>query len=413
MRHAWQCVVRLWWIPAVVSLISSFFLFPSPGTGDVRLYEQLIDGFRTHDAGYLLTCARSICQGHTENYPVGYLGVLYVASRLPFTSGMSALLIEKSVVFVFYLLTLGVLSLGVGVGRRRALLFGITSVSMVVNAQGLGYLDVLIFPFFILAIFELVRGRVFMSGLLYSVSVLMKWTPLLLLPLLFVYLVRTKGLRGAGLFALGLCAPVILTAWVVSPTSWLEYLVASARAILGNPYFSAAPNIPWLVTPLMSEARIASYVDISRSITSVADFWLYTFTLLFFLFYAGVLMLVSQSRTVSSLVFLRAALALCVGYFFLAIGVHENHLMLGTVVALLLAVVHPKRAHSLLFRWVDSVSALSMVVFYGLQGSPLLPETLRGFQTSWIAAWVLSFGFVWYIGWYWKNSLESVHEKKI
>jgi len=91
------------------------------------------------------------------------------------------------------------------------LLIYLSSLSLIYNTSVLGYTDIYILPFLVMSILFLFNNKYILSGLFFSVSALIKWQPLIILPLfLFSFLSRSERLKNIFLFTLGLIIPGFL-----------------------------------------------------------------------------------------------------------------------------------------------------------------------------------------------------------
>lgn len=112
--------------------------------------------------------------------------------------------------------------------------------------------------------------------------------------------------------------------------------------------------------------------------TPILAFMYRVFKLIFLGYYGWVLYRYARTKDTASSVraLLVASVYVYLGYFFIATGVHENHLMIGVFCALLLASMFPQKRYILLYRQIDIASAVSMLLYYGISGRPFFPLTL-------------------------------------
>jgi hypothetical protein len=412
LRHPAAPVVY-WLIGIVTAVLAAIWLIPSAGTGDVGVYEQIIENFRRNGIAQLSTCITVTCPGHTWNYPPLYLVILFLG-QLVGGSLLDNFSLHKMIISLFYGAAMGALAWFSYVTRPhdrspvrsiiRGLFLGFTGLALLLNSYGLGYIDVYMYPFIILCFVFLHKENYLYSGFLFACGFLMKWMPILMLPLILLYLLR-RGVKSLGLFLLGVSIPVLTTGLLSWGYDFVSDYLRGASAISNDPYFAASPTLPWLYTMIFPQQinglpdSLLIYLDASTKTPAIM--MQYTaFKFAFLGYYAWVLYtfhrIAATKRTLRPL--LVAATYAYLGYFFIASGVHENHLMIGVLCALLLSVMSVR--HERLYRSVDGMSAISMLLFYGVSGTPFFPVEKASiayplfvtvFLTAWFIALVMQF----------------------
>jgi hypothetical protein len=84
-------------------------------------------------------------------------------------------------------------------------------------------------------------------------------------------------------------------------------------------------------------------------------------------------------------------------YYIFSFGVHENHFILATIMALLLY-LYKRTPYTLwLLVGVEVVNFLNMFLFYGILGEPIVPRILFGIDLSMLLAGIISIAGMWYI----------------
>lgn len=399
----------LWIMGAIAGIIACIWLFPSPGTGDVGLYEQIIAGFRRHGLAHFYTCITDNCPGHWANYPPLYLLVFYLTQQIGGTI-FTTFILEKSVVAIFYAATILLLGYFALIFRPknittidwvlRGIFLSLTGISFIINSISLGYIDSFVYPFIILSLILLSRHKYFLSGIFFACGFLMKWIPILMLPLYILHTHRL-GKKSLILFVMGVAVPVYITGVFAWGWNFLPVYIHGLLNAGSDPYFVAAPTIPWLWTmvfPLLIKGLPDNLLIHLNTLTTTPtiSFVYFEFKLIFLCYYFWILyQLYKFSPTEQTMrPLLWGAVYIYIGYFFLATGVHENHLMMGVLCALLLTIMHPTTRTLHLYREIDFISAGSMMLYYGISGTPLIPVNTTTIAYPFVVTLIFSYWFI-------------------
>ncbi len=385
---------HLYWITGCFAgLLAFFFLFPSRGTGDVGLYQSLIERFHAGGIAALAECVTQTCPpAHLWNYPPLYL-VIFYGGQLILGNVFTSFVLHKVLIAMFFFASVFLLVyLGGRVHQHsafslpyvlRAVFLAVTGFSIVLNSQGLGYIDIFTLPFILLVVIFLQRNAFFVSGIFFACAFLVKWLPILMFPFLIIYIYR-NGKKSLVEFLLGVSSTVML----ISTVSWGTHLIPAYINIFSattqDPYFAAAPTLPWFWTVLFPELtkgfsdNLLLYINTSSATPPILLMYK-TFKFAFIVYFVWLISLNVRMRVTRQS--LQSLLVFCVytylGYFFIASGVHENHLMLGVYCSLILAVISSHHRHAQLYRRMDSISGVSMLLYYGVSGTPFIPISLR------------------------------------
>lgn len=386
-NHTPQRNIFLWIFFSVIGISACIWLFPSPGTGDVGLYTGIIENFRAGGIQQLFSCIKDPCPGHLWNYPPLYLYILFFSQLL---GGwlLDNFQLHKTVIALFYAVSMaaiGYFALSVrpkntnsAIGVLHGLFLGLTGVSIIINTHGLGYIDIFTYPFIIASFLLMAKRNYFLAGLFFACGFLIKWIPVIMLPLFIIHTLQ-QGRKSLLYFLIGVALPVLtigLSSW---GGSFVSSYIRSAAVSTQDPYFSAAPNIPLLLTLLfpplangLPDTLLLFLDEATRSAPVLYTY--YTLKAVFLGYYLWIAFTLYRAphpkHTIRPL--LASAVYAYLGYFFLSTGVHENHLMVGVLCALLLALITPSPRAATLYRSIDLVSAGSMMLFYGISGAPFI-----------------------------------------
>jgi hypothetical protein len=223
--------------------------------------------------------------------------------------------------------------------------------------MGLGYLDIFVAPTLFLALWAFSNNRVAIGLLLLTTTCLIKFQPLIIGPVLALFLWRKNALT------FGTVWPSLV---VVAGTFWLcgEALVAALTRAGAHQALSAQGlNANWILTFVINVSVLNRPIS---DITLVQPPSLLGFLLrgVFLVLYVAVLVRSPLTRLDQ---FVATAALAYLAYFVINPGVHENHLAL--IVTLLVSLsalggaVLPFVASAVLFN-------ANLLLFYGLRGTP-------------------------------------------
>jgi hypothetical protein len=352
---------------AIACLLFTLASLDAPGTEDVDLWKFWMQnvsrlGLR---AGYEAT---------PDSYPPGAFAILLGVTKVAAALGVRRFLVFKLTLVLFLCATALVFWLWT---RNRTLALALY-LALALNSVALGYLDILVAPSLVAALWALRRERWALAGLCYALSLQPKWQPAILGPfvVLWVGLAAPCGLGPAIRRLAAFAAPAL----AVAGASFLAVGAAYPKSLLhatGHSYLSGnALNAPWLVGYGLRAWRPEVYGGLSSGPDALKGEHLILDTrdpalvvplrLAFLGLYALALALLARrGRGFGD--FLACALLGYVGYFAFATGAHENHLFLAVLVAAALAGVEPGRW--LPFAGWAAAANLNLWTFYGLEGS--------------------------------------------
>jgi hypothetical protein len=260
-----------------------------------------------------------------------------------------------------------------------AALTALLAFSFLLNGVALGYLDTYFTPFFILSLWALQQKRIWLFGLLFAVSSLIKWQPLIVGPFLFLHALsspkpgpnHSPG-RAVWLHLIGPTAAVVLCALLAFG---IREVWAAFHFALNHRFLSGhALNFHWLTTYFLRLYSPDQYGPLTDGIVTLIDYfdspptWVQMVKLLFVLCYLGAFWRLIKFRS-SFQAAIELSLVGYLAYFIFNTGVHENHLFLATILATAAAALSPdKRLRAVL---IVAISNLNLITFYGLTGNGL------------------------------------------
>jgi hypothetical protein len=348
-----------WLILAGVVAFTTWWLWPAAGTPDVDIWLGWMNALLTHGPahGYATT---------GTDYPPGSLLTMWAIGHLASAAGIDQHLALKTL----FCACLVASTIMLAVASRASVipLFGFLACA--VSALGLMYADILFAPFILGAVWAARQRRLALMLVLLVMGCLMKWQPVFVLPFAFIYAIRqrdvmprpdwNRSIRWAAAIGLLLVAVVVLVWGYPAIDSFY-------RASRHNTKSSFGANPLWILTwweDRASAERIAANGIVS--IVYAARPVLRALTLLTIIGFGTALRAYWKSRDRSVEAWLRYSLAGYLVYFLVSAGVHENHLFLGSLLAMALAWQNAR------WWWTAVVLALAanlnLVAFYGWTG---------------------------------------------
>lgn len=377
-----------------VLIIVNILLIGSFGTGDVDTWVRIIDHIRISGFSELFPACLSYNCGafFPGNYPPGHFLPLFFFSRILTPLNFPSHLILKITIFIFYLLSLFALvkfRLIVGkfskhkVSIAAVFLIFLSQISLIINAQGLGYTDFFMAPFLTLALYFLLKDQWYFGGLFYGFSILMKWQPIILMPLILVLAVRSKGLfiRKLTFSAAGIFSALLLLIPLNSHIIQVVFFSLTSHT-LADPVLSSALNLQWLATFLYKTffpeifGSLASSSLTYINMDQLKNAPVFVLVIPRIIFYAGLILILIKYFTAGRLnvfqdearKFLSAGILISLFYFFVSSGVHENHFFLTVYLGLLLYLINPSDKNKIILLILDVIFFMNLFLFYGLLG---------------------------------------------
>ena len=343
-------------------------LLRSPGAGDVGLWLDWLAKARG------LGVVRAYQQTAID-YPPGSQVLLWVTGEsFPWLGQLDQLKV---------LLVAGLLASALVLGLWFASVNAATVMiaSFTISAIGLGYLDILWAPALVLSLWALQRGRLGAFGALFAVACTIKWQPLVLAPVFLLYIVLTKDSAIVATAPLRRLIRTLLPAALVGIVALLLFnpvtvLKSLAGASMHGLMSGNALNLPWLFGALDQDLGSAiAYV----SIDDVPGWMPLACRVLALASYAVVLLAFWRGgRTFGRA--LVAGVLMSLAYFAFNIGVHENHLFLPCLLAVIGVFLLP--AYREAFLVVIVMAQVNLLIFYGVTGVQLIDRVAMGFDLT-------------------------------
>lgn len=353
--------------------------YPSFGTWDILIWLRWAGEIADHGlvSGYSIN--------PLEYPPLGFV-VLHWATILSELSGIHHFYTIKLTLLIFLFATTAILY------RLTDRDIGATFfyyVVLLLTSLALSYLDIYLAPFLLLA-FEAFRKERWQLGiLLYTIAVLIKYAPLIFAPFLVLLILSNPIVGSARHFTkiLQLIWPSALLVLVVLIVFGYEPINALTRSFGQTDLSSNALNFNWVQTRViqifLSGKDLMQTYNMDSQLLRNPPLWAAVMArTLFAVFYLSSLVFFwrGNRRYEDFLIF---SLLGCFSYFMFNIGVHENHLFVGVLLAIALANAQP--AFRTLAINVCLISSMNLFAFYSYNGE--LPNLWRGaVESGWQGA---------------------------
>jgi hypothetical protein len=381
------------WLMLAMSLLMTLMLFHSPGSEDVRKYWL---PWMAHIENAGLIAGYTLAE---TDYPPLSFAALSLAQVIGQGIGWDDFTALKATILGFQLLsTFLVLAVS-----GNVLLAAAFNAGVILSGVGLGYLDLFFAPTLIGAFWALRRNQPVLGVLLFGITCMIKWQPLLIAPFIMIHVLKIDALHPRAILA-GLRSPIL--AWIAGlcvigggvlfMAFGFEPMHSFRRAASNSVFLSAnALNVGW-IEQFIHRYFIENSAGIGDPVTFIKDPSPWVFRVhkgMFYIAYLTTLVWAVQSRkSIETLLLFSMTGFLC--YVTLNSGVHENHSFLLLILGILLAALAPSPTSYRLAALMTAMANLNLFVFYGISGQPLHSRVV-GMDLSvpmaalFVAIWIL------------------------
>jgi len=334
-----------------IVVILAALLVLTPGTVDVDVWARWL-----HRVDLL--GIRGAYRQTWLDYPPGALVALTVFDALPgdtvvITKALAAVcLVATAVLLVVWFRTLDAATVAIA--------------ALALNGLGLAALDLTYAPWLVAALMMLHRGRLGWCSALFATACAFKWQPLLLLPYLAVYVIglvmAAPRARRAGMVARAV-VPGAAVACAVAATLGARASASSFRHAISHDILSGkALNLGWIATGFADGMRwLHGPVRVIRTDGVAPWIPIAMRSLLVVLTAVVVVAFWRGARTFGQL--LVAGISGVLVYVTCNLGVHENHLFVACVLAVIALWIVPRFRVELTA--VIVLANVNLLVFYG------------------------------------------------
>ena len=362
----------------VLSFFVSLWLLKSPGTGDVENWLNIIRKIRTTSNDRLFpNCLNYDCGVfYPLTYPPGHFLIVYFFAKV-LPANVNDFMTFKISVLVFYWLTfLSILFFYYQILSKKKnrlpfinlLLLYLSAVSILINSQVFGYTDVYFLPFIILSLTLIYTEKFFPAGFFYGISFLIKWQPFIILPVILLYLHLNK--KSVIKFLTGILISIVLLL-PLNPKIFQALIYSFVYGAALNNILSNAFNLQWISGFFYRNFFPDIFGGLINGSLYYLDFRkleqyrvLFTFPkYIFLLIYLIIILRKLKQKSFIFRQFLYVSLIAYSAYFFISSGVHENHLILAVVLALMLYISDSSVKAKIVLRYYDFVNLINLTYF--------------------------------------------------
>jgi hypothetical protein len=317
--------------------------------------------------------ATGIIGGYHANqadYPPLCSVILFIISRMSSLSGLDTFICFKLSLLASLLLSTAIFWWW----TRNGLLAVLFELSLVLSSTALGYTDIQVTPTFLLSLWALQKRRWLLFTLLYGVTCLIKWQPIIIAPVILLYILgiqRWRDWRSIDFKGIGLRIVLpALAGFLLVLFFFRRDVVSAFFTATREPLFSGnALNLNWLVTHSVRYFHPEWYGGLKDGLAT----WIITRDprivvlpkLMFCLSYL-LSCWIYYRRPKSFPNLLLFALLAYLSYFMFNTGVHENHLYLAIPLSALLTTIN-SRYLPIFVTWAIAANA-NLYFFYGSSG---------------------------------------------
>ena len=359
---------------AMIMLLMCFLM--SPGAGDMNIWERWMEYVSQYGIidGYAM---------QQDMYPPFALLVQYLVKYIcPFLSNFAVLRLTNT----FFV----VLSLLLAYFLFKDIKVGVLVFSGLFISSNIGYLDVEMAPFLILAVYFFGREKFWLSGLFFTLLSLIKFQPLIIAPFILIYFINIYdsqqqkyklSIKMKKLLQISI--PVIII-WAMVCIIYRGEPLKMLRSALFSSGASIAPNalnLGWIIQFVLEKFKPDTFGALNNGYISIiwnAPKGYLSFKYIFFILYFITVLLLTMHKEKNSQLVLRYAIIGYTVYFLFNSGVHENHLFLAAFLMILLYVLEPTKTNYGRAVMYIFIFNMNLVIFYGLTGALPIYRVIDG-----------------------------------
>jgi hypothetical protein len=347
-------------------LLLTVLFLNSHGTGDVNIFTRWAN---TADTYGLISGFKA-----NADYPPFTMVILFCALKVSRLFGVETFGAIKLSILFFLCAT----SFVFWIWTRDILTTAILHLSLVLNSVALGYTDIYFAPTLVLSLWALKERRLTLFTVFYSIACLTKWQPLIIAPFILLYILNInhisqwKQIEFKKFFRGVLYPMLIILAIILAIFGFVDVLTAFIGGLSNVSLSGNALNFNWIVTHLLHVFFPAQFGGLIEGQAGAIDTMLLEIILVPKLLFLGSYTITfvtffKRDKTFENVVIF--SLLGYLAYFTFNTGVHENHLFLATILAVVLFWVNRRHLHTMLI--VVLMSNIDMLLFYGIDGTGL------------------------------------------
>jgi hypothetical protein len=251
-------------------------------------------------------------------------------------------------------------------------------VFLTLSSTSLGYIDIYFLPTFLLSLFFLQKNKFHMFSFFFTLTILIKWQPIIIAPFFLVYIIRKifnePNSRKKRRIIFDSTSPALVILFgALSLWGFVPIAKSFIYASFFHDFLSAnALNFNWVLTWLIRVIKPELFGGLtSNKILYIADphgkltILFIGLRVIFAIFYLYALYKFTKSEIVFENLLKFSALGY-LSYFTFNIGVHENHLFL--IIPILAYLSYLRSSFTLQYILAGFAFNLNLFLFYGISG---------------------------------------------
>jgi hypothetical protein len=340
--------------------IFSFSFIHSPGTDDINFWLKWIK----NASNYGLVHAYKI---NNDMYPPLSSAILYFTNLISSFTNIDIIVSLKLSLFIFLLTSALIFFLW----TKDLLFTALAMLSFNLNTI-LSYLDIYMLPTFIISFWALNKKKYVLFSVLFTLTCLIKMQPIIIAPFLIIYLLDFRNVNDLKRFdwkefIKKLVFPSILIISLTFTVYGLEIVTAFSNATNDNMLSGDALNLNWIMTYFLRAFHYFGPLKqgyINWIITEDLRIVILPKILFFGFYLVTIFSFMKEEKTFKNL--LLFSIIGHLSYFIFNTGVHENHLVISSVLSLILFIID--RKYLPLAISIITADNLNMFLFYGING---------------------------------------------
>ena len=359
-------------VAAIILLILTTLIFlKDPGAGDLQSF-----WIKWANNANVYGVAEGF-KANARDYPPLVSLILFCSLKVSKLFEISDFVAIKICIFFFLLLT----SFIFFIITRDLLSTVLLHLSLILGSVALAYIDVLVFPFLILSFWALKKHKLILFSILFTISFLIKWQPIIILPFIVIYIIdinklkEWKKINFKELIIKILSPAIIILIIIISIYGFRATRDSLILALSEKSFLSGnALNFNWILTHFLhvfqpdkfgslvnGKALILKDINIPITLTVTSK------TLFILLYLLTCISFFKSKKSFENL--LLYSIIGFFAYFSFNTGVHENHLIYAMVLSVFLYVEN--KGHLYVTLILILITNINMFLFYGYAGNKI------------------------------------------
>lgn len=355
---------KLWWecIALLMMIMISLTFFNSPGTGDMNIWSAWLDYAKQYGM-------REGFRMQGDMYPP--FAIILQAAMQKIWPGLSNFVVLRLTNTLYLFLSALVIHMLYKDAQVTLIFFW----GFILSAN-LGYLDIEMVPFMILAFYFMSKEKYVLSGIFFSLLCLIKFQPLIIFPFIFIYFVDVLDAKEKKFKLhisikniLQMSIPAILIGGGVLLIYRKALIKALYRALFDSGYVISPNglNLGWIIQYWIKKYHADLFGPLDGGWIGIvwnAPASYLSFKYIFIVIYAVAAIVMLLHRQKDYVLLLKCSLVGYTAYYVYNCGVHENHLFVGMILMMLLYIKEPTKNNYYRMIMYNVIFNINLFVFY-------------------------------------------------